>query len=100
MPKNLNEIIVHRQNDEEIWGFLVEGDTDESNRSMPSRNQFLPSVAVVDIKPGSSADEAGLKPGHEIWEIEGTKVFELSYADFIYAVEEIDGNSLKMLIDR
>ena len=78
----------------------MEGDTDESNRSMPSRNQFLPSVAVVDIKPGSSADEAGLKPGHEIWEIEGTKVFELSYADFIYAVEEIDGNSLKMLIDR
>ena len=78
----------------------MEGDTDECNRSMPSRNQYLPAVAVVDIKPGSPADKAGLKSGHEIWEIEGTNVFELSYADFIDKVEKVKENSLKMLIDR
>ena len=100
LPEDLEEIILCRESQDEIWGLLVEGDTDKENKSMPSKHQFLPAISILDIKPDSAASKAGLKPGNEIWKIQGTNVLELSYAEFIEKVESTVGNELKISINR
>ena len=67
---------------------------------MPSKNQYLPAIAIIEIKPDSAAAKAGLKPGNEIWKIQGTNVLELSYAKFLEKVESTVGNELRISINR
>ena len=67
---------------------------------MPSKNQYLPAIAIIEIKPDSAAAKAGLKPGNEIWKIQGTNVLELNYAEFLEKVESRVGNELKITIKR
>ena len=67
---------------------------------MPSKNQYLPAIAIIEIKPDSAAAKAGLKPGNEIWKIQGTNVLELNYAEFLEKVESTVGNELRISINR
>ena len=78
----------------------MKGKIDESNPSMPSNNQFLPSLLIHEVNSGSPAEKAGLKSGHKIWKLKGRKVFEISYADFINEVVSVTGPYLKMSIER
>ena len=67
---------------------------------MPSKNQYLPAISIIEIKPDSAAAKAGLKPGYEIWKIQGTNVLELSYAESLKKVESTVGNELTISINR
>ena len=100
LPNDLEEIILCRENQDEIWGLLVQGDTDKERNSLPSKNQFLPAISILQIKPDSAAAKAGLKLGNEVWKIQGTNVLELSYAEFIEKVESTVGNELRISINR
>ena len=100
LPNDLEEIILCRESQDEIWGLLVQGDTDKERNSLPSKNQFLPAISILQIKPDSAAAKAGLKPGNEIWKIQGTNVLELSYAELIEKVESTFGNELRISVNR
>ena len=78
----------------------MKGEINENNPSMPSNDQFRPSMLVHDVKPDSPAEKSGLKPGHKIWKLEGRNVFEICYADFIDEVDMFRGLYLEMSIER
>ncbi|VDM12850.1 unnamed protein product [Wuchereria bancrofti] len=60
---------------------------DSSNEGMKCTQKPLYALIILNVKPSSAADEAGLQAGHQIIKMNGQNVNHLTYSDICRITE-------------
>uniref|UniRef100_A0AAF5RV45 PDZ domain-containing protein n=1 Tax=Wuchereria bancrofti TaxID=6293 RepID=A0AAF5RV45_WUCBA len=84
------------------YGFIIRHITsypfmDSSNEGMKCTQKPLYALIILNVKPSSAADEAGLQAGHQIIKMNGQNVNHLTYSDICRITERLFYSMIDLL---